>query len=411
MILLGNLRASSAPWLILPTLLYLGTYVGGENFWGVPGYGPASGELAAWGVTVIVPTVAGAAAWEAGRQRRLGDIRRVGARSAVGQWLWAARPVFALHVVLVAGALVTAGLEVGAWPSGAGLLAVGHLLVLPLGWMVIGWVVGLLCPRAVAAPAAAVGSWVWLAVPHSMSSPAWRHLGGFVIEGSTLTDILDPLVFLVPWLVTAGFATAAVLTTGVRRRPWLPAVSAAIVVGTLVGGRSLVADWGFSPLTAARVGHTVCVGKAPAVCVPEEYESEAASLRRDSLPALKALQAAGLPMPRTLRMASDDLALKPGTWPLYWSPENPTGQLDIGLARSAVTGVAALTGVRDCRRPSIADTWALLAVGTDERKVRETVPDQEWVQLQRIRELPAAQQTDWFTKTVQDQTHCVAGLT
>ncbi|MFD4694586.1 hypothetical protein [Streptomyces sp. NPDC058463] len=389
----------------------MGTLVGGDNFWGVPDYGPASGELASWGITVIAPAVAGAAAWEAGRQRSMGDIRKVSSRSTVRQWFWAARPVFALHLLLVAGALIMARLTVGVWPSGPGLFAVAHLLVLPVGWMVIGWVVGLLCPRAVAALIAAVGSWAWLAIPPSMSAPAWRHLAGFLTESSTLTDTLDPLVYLIPWMVTAGFTAAVVLLTGVRRRPWLLAFSVAIFAATLITGRSLVSDWGYSPLTDVRVGHTVCVGKSPALCLPEEYEQKAVGLRSDSLPALEALRAAGVPFPGTLRMGSDDLAVKPGTWPLYWSPENSTEQFEIDLARSAVTGVAALHGVRDCRQPYLADTWALLVVGVDEKDVQASVPPQDWTQVQRIRELPAAQQANWFTKAALDQTHCVVGRT
>ncbi|MEU0127179.1 hypothetical protein [Streptomyces sp. NPDC006289] len=387
----------------------MGTLVGADNFWGVPDYGPASGEFASWGITVIAPAVAGAAAWEAGRQRSMGDIRKVSARSAVRQWLWATRPVFALHVLLVAGALTMARVTVGVWPTGSGLLAVGHLLLLPWGWMAIGWVVGLLCPRAVAAPVAAAGSWAWLAIPQSMSAPEWRHMAGFLTEGSTLTDTLDPLVYLVPWMVTACFTVAAVLLRGVRRRPRLLAFSVAIIAAALFIGRSFVADWGYSPLTDARVGHTVCVGTSPALCLPEEYEEQAADLRSESLPALKALRAAGVPTPRTLRMASDDLDLEPGTWPLYWSPENSTQQFEIDLARSAVTGVAALHGVHDCRQPYLADTWALLVVGVGEKDVEASVPPQDWIQVQRIRELPAAQQADWFTKAAQDQSHCLVG--
>ncbi|MEU8707961.1 hypothetical protein [Streptomyces sp. NPDC048565] len=329
----------------------------------------------------------------------------------MSQWFWAARPVFVLHLLLVGGALIMARLAVGVWPSGSGLFAVGHLLLLPCGWMVIGWVVGLLCPRAVAALVAAVGSWAWLAIPHSMSAPAWRHLVGFPTESSTLTDTLDPMVYLVPWLVTASLTAAVVLLTGVRRRPWLLACSAAVVAAALFTGRILVSDWGYSPLMNARVGHTACVGKAPALCLPEEYEQEAAGLRLDSLPALEALRAAGVPSPRTLRMVSDDLDLKPGTWPLYWSPGNSAQQFETDLARSAVVGVAALHGVRDCRQPYLADTWAQLVVGADEKDVRASVPPQDWAQVQRIRELPATQQADWFTKAAQDRTHCVAGQT
>lgn len=235
----------------------------------------------------------------------------------------------------------------------------------------------------------------------------WRHLGGFITEGSTLTDLLDPLVHLVPWAVVAGLAAAAVLTVGMRRRPWLLALSAALVVGTLLVGRSSVSDWGYSPLTQPRLGHTVCVGTSPSVCVPQEYAKNAEDLRTDSLPALRALRTAGLPSPDVLRMASRDLPLKRGTWPLQWSPDMSVEQLDAELGQSAVAGVAAASGVRDCDEPSVAGAWAMLVDGVGERDAEGGLTSDDVAQLQRVRSLPAARQAAWFDQAVRGQRWCV----
>ncbi|MFD5556827.1 hypothetical protein ACFWIA_23665 [Streptomyces sp. NPDC127068] len=409
MIFLANLRASSAPWLLVPGLLGLGLYVDGDTFGEAQGYAVGAGELAARGIVAIAPVVAGAAAWEAGRHRRLSDLHAVSVRGTVRRWFRAVAPVLVLQALLVVAAVVLARSFTGVWPGAQGWWAVLHLLVLPAEWLVIGWALGLLCPRAIAAPLAAAVPWVALAATHALSAPFSRHLGGFIVEGSTLTDVLDPLVFLVPWLVTAVLAVAVALLTGARRRPWLPVVSVALAVGALVAGRAVVADWGHSPLREPRAGHTVCEGAAPVICLPEEYAGHLDEVRRSALPRLDALREAGLPAPEKIAMVSRDLKPVAGTWPLSWSPDLPPEEFDVVLARAAVGGTAARHGIRDCGWSSLADVWAMAAMGVPEATVRNALLDEGRAELRRVRALPAGQQVDWFTKTVREQRHCVVG--
>ncbi|MCA1223624.1 DUF7224 domain-containing protein [Streptomyces sp. 8L] len=406
MISLANLRASATPWLFLPALLYMSAIISGAVFGGFSDYGVTSGEQAALGVTVIAPAVAGAAAWEAGRQRRSGPLAAVSVRGRVHRFLWATTPVIVLQILLVIGALIIARTQNGAWPDGRGLLAIAHLLILPWGWAVVGWALGKVCPRAVAAPLAAVACWAFIAIPQSISSPAWRHLGGLLTESSTLTDLLDPRVYLIPWVVVAGFALAALLLTGVRRRPWLLAVSAILAVGVVFVGRSFVLGWGFDPLTDPRTGHTVCTGISPSICLPSEYSNQADQMRQAVLPRLQALHTVGLPSPRALEMTSPDLPLRSSTWPLQWSPDMSSEKLDYALAQSAVAGIATLHGVHDCGQPSIADTWAMLVMGVDEEQAHATLTDQGWAQLQQIRALSASKQSAWFTQAIRSQRFC-----
>ncbi|MEU6757267.1 hypothetical protein [Streptomyces sp. NPDC046685] len=408
MISLANLRSSAAPWLVLPAFFYMSLFVGGDNFSGTPGYGVASGELAAWGVCAIAPAVAGAAAWEAGRQRQVAQLRTVGVRGRLRQWLWSTAPVLVLHLVLVVGALVLAWSTVGAWPAGRGLWAVAHLLVLPFGWGIVGWVLGSLLPRAVAAPLAAVGSWAWIAMPHSMNDPWVRHLGGWVIENSSITDLVDPRAYMIPWLVITGLAGAAVILSGVRRQPLLASVCAlALIVGAVIVGRSMVIGWGYSPLMEPRAARMVCVGQKPALCVPEEYGATLAdSTRTVALPAFDALQATGLPRPEVVRMVSSKLPPTPGNWPLLWSQNMPADQLAISVARSAVTGVAADAGIQDCRQPSPADAWASIVAGLDAKKVQQLTSSRDWAVVSEVLKRPSADQAQWFTETVRSQRHC-----
>ncbi|MFI6058001.1 hypothetical protein [Streptomyces sp. NPDC051286] len=416
MITWANLRASAAPWLLLPILLYAGLYIDDATFTAPSRYGVESGELAAHAIAVIAPAVAAAAAWEAGRHRLLGALSATGQRSALRQLLRAVTPVLILLFVLVTGALVMAYQAVGVLPEGAGWLAAAHLIVLSLGWLVIGWSLGLIMPRSIAAPASGIGCWAWLSMPHAMSNAWVRHLGGFIDGQSTVTDVLTPAVYLVPWGVVTGLALAFWVLARMRRRAWAVAVAFAVVAVTFTAGRALVIDWGYQNPTSPRSVAMACTGQAPRVCVPPEYEPYAQQLRRDALAPVKRLKDAEIAVPEELRVTSAKVPLKPGTWPLNWSlPPRGGGQdaaqFAADLAESAVTGTAAFAGVDDCRQPgSPAAAWAALVVGLDEKGVQAALPATEWAALQKIRRLPAEEQADWFTKTVASQNHCNKAL-
>ncbi|MDQ1009468.1 hypothetical protein QFZ82_003953 [Streptomyces sp. V4I23] len=412
MITWANLRASAAPWLLLPAWLYIGMYMGDVAHPVPSGYGVESGELAAYGLATIAPAVAGAAAWEAGRHRLLGGVRATSARSIPQQLLRAATPVLTLHLALIVGALVLARRAVGVWPDSFGWLAVAHLFVLPLGWLLIGWCLGGILPRSIAAPIAGIGCWAWLSIPHTLSSPWVRHLGGFVDGTSTVTDVRDTAVYTVPWLVAAGLALASCLLVRVRRRVWGVGVSILVAAATLVGGRVLVIDWGYHHPTSPRSVAMACTGEVPRVCAPPEYQPYVEQLRRDALAPIERLKIAGIPAPRELSVRSQKLPLKPGTWPLHWSlppdrADNDRQQYAANLAESAVAGTAAFGGVTDCGQPgSPAAAWAALVMGVNEQAVRNGLPRGDWAALQEIRRLPAEEQTAWFNKAATSQKHC-----
>lgn len=412
MITWANFRSSSAPWLVLPALFYAGLYIDDATYTAPSGYGVESGELAAYGLAVIAPAVAGAAAWEGGRHRLLGAMRTTSARRLLPQLLWATTPVLILHLVLVTGSLVMARRAVGVWPGDAGWLAVAHLIVLPLGWLVVGWCLGEVLPRSIAAPAAGIGCWAWLSIPHTLANPWMRHLGGFIDGTSTVTDVRDPAAYVVPWFVVAGLALALWLFAHVRRRVVGAGIGVLVMAITFTTGHVLVIDWGDRRPTSPRSVAMACTGEAPRVCVPPEYEPYVERLRQDALGPLGRLKAAGLPAPQELRVTSPMVPLKPGTWPLYWSlpakrAHDDQGQYAANLAQSAVVGTAALAGLADCQPPSLlATAWAALVVGVDEQVIRQGVSEADWVALRNIRRLPAEEQVDWFDGEATSQEHC-----
>ncbi len=412
MITWANLRASAAPWLVLPVLIYANLYIGDVTFTEPSKYGPQSGETAAFAVAVIAPAVAAAAAWEAGRHRQLGALRTTGQRGVVRQFLRAATPVLILLAVLVLAALMMAHHAVGVLPGGTGWLAVAHLLVISLGWLVVGWCLGGILPKSIAAPAAGVGCWAWLAVPRSTSNPWVRHLGGFFDMQSSVTDLISPAAYLVPWGVVTGLALSFWLLA--RRRLRVLAVTAAFAVAvvTLTEGRAAVIDWGYSTPTHPRSVALDCTGKAPRVCVPPEYEPYVRQLRRDALVPVGRLEDAGIPAPEELRIVSAKAPLRSGTWPLYWSlPPRGTQQEADDFAekigRSAVVGEAARAGVAVCEPlGSLPGAWASLVAGLDEKEVQATMSPSNWTKLEAIRRLPADEQAAWFHRSAVGLRRC-----
>ncbi|MGW2019051.1 DUF7224 domain-containing protein [Streptomyces sp. NPDC001927] len=412
MITWANLRASAALWLMLPVLVYASLYVGDAASPVPSHYGVESGELAAYAVAVVVPAIAGAAAWEAGRHRMLGALRATACRSAARQLSRAVAPVLLLLLVLAIGAVVMGYNAAQVLPRGAGLLAVVHLIVLSFGWLVVGWSIGLVLPKSIAAPAVAIGCWVWLSWPHATANPWLRHLGGFVDGLSSVTDTRSPSVYFVPWGVTAALALAFWALAGIPRRTWGAAVALTTITLTLLAGRALVSDWGFHHPTSPRSVAMNCVGDKPRVCVPPEYAPYAAQLREDLTAPIGKLQEAGVPAPRELRISSDKAPLESGVWPLYWSPAGDStepAKIAADIAESAVTGTAARNGVRDCRQPgSPAAAWAALAAGVPEQGVQAALSPGDWAAVQKVRNRPAKEQATWFSRTVTAQRHCRA---
>ncbi|CAL9461140.1 DUF7224 domain-containing protein [Streptomyces sp. enrichment culture] len=409
----ANLRSSAALWLLLPALFYVGLYIGDVTYTVPSHYGVETGEMAAFAMAVIAPAAAAATAWEAGRHRQLGSIGLTSPRNPFVQLFRAAIPALILHLVLAVGALVAAHNATEAWPSGAGWLAVAHLLVLPLGWTAIGWRIGWALPRSLAAPLVAIGCWAWLAMPHAIANPSLRHLGGFIDGGSTVTDIRDPAVYFIPWSVVAGLAVGTWLMTSPQRRGPKATIGAVTAAAALMAGYLVVTDWGYRAPTHPRDVSLTCTGDAPKVCVPPEHQSYAEQLHQDAQGPINRLKAAGIPAPRELRLTSVSTPLEPGVWPLYWSlpalhEQAAQDRFKADLAESAVAGVAADAGVRDCRQPgSLAAAWAALAIGVDANSIQQTLLPAHWTALQKVRHMPAADQARWFTQKATSQEHCV----
>ncbi|MFD8889979.1 hypothetical protein [Streptomyces sp. NPDC059566] len=415
MITWGNLRASAAPWVALPAVVYAGLYITANRITVPTAYGVEAGESVAQALPVVVGSVAAVAAWEAGRHHLLGAFPTTAARSALRQFIWAVTPVVVLQAVLLVASFLLAANTVGTLPSGAGgWLGVAHAAVLPLGWTAIGWRLGHFLPRSLAAPVAGIGGWMFLSFPQGMSNPWLRHLGGFIDGFSSPTDTRSPLAYLIPWAVLCGLVLAFWLPLLVRQRVSAVSLGVALVIATILLGRGAVADWGYFRPSEARIVTPVCAGDAPRVCLPPEYASHLDGIRKDLVEPLAKLHASGVPMPSELLLASSKEPLKPGVWPLIWSLPLANGQGDpdafrANLAESAVTGTTVSAGGTPCRRPgSVPAGWAALVVGVNEENVRRAMPPPAWQEITKIRTFSKEQQVSWFTEAARAQEHCGA---
>lgn len=219
MITWANLRASAAPWVTLPALVYSGLYITANRISVPPACRVEAGEAVAQALPVMVGAAAAVAAWEAGRHRLLDAFPSTAARGALRRFVWAVTPVVVLQAVLLVASFLLAANTVGTLPSGAGgWLGVAHAVVLPLGWTAIGWRLGHVLPRSLAAPVAGIGGWMFLSFPQGMTNPWLRHLGGFIDGFSSPTDTRSPLAYLIPWAVLCGLVLALWLPALVRQR-------------------------------------------------------------------------------------------------------------------------------------------------------------------------------------------------
>ncbi|MFJ9344794.1 hypothetical protein ACIRP0_36770 [Streptomyces sp. NPDC101733] len=415
MITWANLRASAAPWMVLPALVFSGLYITANRISVPSAYGVEAGEAVAQALPIVVGTVAAVAAWEAGRHRSLGAFATTSARGGLRRFVWAVTPVVVLQAVLLVGCLMVAANTVGTIPSGAGgWLGVAHAVVLPLGWTAIGWRLGHVLPRSLAAATAGIGGWACLSFPQGMTNPWLRHLGGFIDGFSSPTDTRSPLAYLIPWAVLCGLALAFWLPSLIRQRVPAIALGCVVVVATILIGRGAVTDWGYFRPSDARLVTPVCAGEAPRVCLPPEYASYAEGIRKDLTEPYAKLRQIGISMPNELLLASSKEPLKSGVWPLIWLPPLAHGDADpnvfrADLAESAVIGTTASAGVTSCRRPgSLPAAWAALVVGVNEENVRRALPPPVWQELTKIRALPRERQAAWFSEAARAQKHCGA---
>ncbi|MEU6167298.1 hypothetical protein [Streptomyces tanashiensis] len=241
----------------------------------------------------------GLAAWEGGRLQR----DRV--------WdLAPGRPRWRVAGEAVAPA-VGAGWAILLLPVGMRLVETRLLptptAVLPLAmgmgivcaYAVVGFVLGHLAPRVIAAPSGAVAAFYVISKTSTYSDPVWpRHLSGQLDTSVAFGEHYSPATVLLPFLVAAAVAAAVAAwwSRGPRRLP-LRLVATAAALATLVLSARTASGWGIAdgPVSA---GHAPvrCTGEAPRVCLAETGGAveRLDDVRSEVVGSLEKLRAAGV---------------------------------------------------------------------------------------------------------------------
>ncbi|MFD9033080.1 hypothetical protein ACFVZW_18300 [Streptomyces sp. NPDC059567] len=297
--------------------------------------------------------------------------------------------------------LMAAALALWAVPDGQGWLAAASAAVVVMAWIVLGFGLGALVPRAVAAPAVLIGCFAWMTFTASANTTWPRHLTGMQVSASNLTDIVSTEAFVAPIALTGALALAVILV-GSRQQPGKILVTASAglaVAGTLVA-YTIVRDWGPGAPMVARTGTTVCSLESPTVCLPKEYSTLAEPAHTAAGKVLPRLESVGIHAPSRLLMTSRETPVSGETWRFH--PSHGTGPeaMEIAVALSAApAGDVPFCSESYQGTPDVVHAWLLLTAGIGAETVSNTTAPEAAVAAARVRLRPAAQQLDWFNST------------
>ncbi|TDC23618.1 hypothetical protein E1265_12215 [Streptomyces sp. 8K308] len=381
-----------------------------------PDYAPTvTSSVLASAYALIYAAASSLAAWESGRLRRDGVWTLAPARHRLRVAADVLLPVILLAwlvtTVVVAMALIRQGIA----PSLPSLVLPALAMTVSLAHAVIGFVVGLVAPRLIAAPLLAVG--VFYAVAASWSyEPFWlRHVSGqFPVD--LMYGELPTLRALVPHILFAGsIATGLVvlcaLRSGTRQRIVLTALGCAIAVAGTVTAQRMTADWDFNPPLSTGHVPVRCVGTAPAVCAPEAMAGDLDVIQGEVRAALAQLNAAGV-------STSDLTSVNDSSASGRHAPASTTQAWWFSLVnshRSGTTPLAIVThAVRfPCDEPDpvisrSAMLWAAVTADAEDfyldwqqDEMRQYIDGESWLaeardRVAEARRLPLPEQTEWF---------------
>lgn len=293
------LPLTSTTFLLTPVLAVIGVLISLNNATYASPYWLDLSAKATISLLLLGPGYAAVSAWDAARWRTV-------ASAASRTWL----ELWGRHLVIVALATTaTFGLTLGLLylddPPRTGapridVLAAGVLST--VGYAAMGFAVGRLLPRVVAAPAAFLVTWLWVAYTPAIE-PLWlRNLTGHLGTSCCGLDVqLAPHALAAPAVVAIGIlgAAAAMLAVG-RLRAALVVALALVVTGVTAGGL-LVRDLGADPVVARQGAQECQTAEGTTWCAWPEHADRLERAVPRLATAIAGLRSAGLLMPEVLR--------------------------------------------------------------------------------------------------------------
>lgn len=260
--------------LIVSGLVFVATGIEHDDSYWLAQTGTATRSLLG-----IAPIAAGWAAFFGGRERiaRHNWLDKTRTRARLVPLVATLLPIvgcagFCVMVILT----WTARDLIGApgWPSWPMLVIA---LVVATAHGTIGFLLGVLVPRSVAIPAAAMASYFWLAFPRAFE-PFWiRNINGEL--GSRCCDlstVLAPGAVAGPLILNLALILSGALVIASRFRSRVALISVVIVVAGVVSARAATLNLGADPVTYRTTG--VHCDDRPATGLPLCWWTEHAAL-------------------------------------------------------------------------------------------------------------------------------------
>ncbi|MFD9886990.1 hypothetical protein ACFWZT_36640 [Streptomyces alboflavus] len=268
------------------------------------------------------------AAWESGRTKRAGVWASAPARNRYAVAAQALLPVLVLAwsmLVLPVG-LGLLGEGTAFTPDCVPLLSMALFVTAAHG--VIGFAVGLVVPRLIAAPLLAMTVFYGVASSASSGEHMWpRHVSGafssvLAFGERTTWTALAPH-FLFAGGIALGVALLGVTARNRAIRAAVPVIACGVALTGTLTAYGIAKDWGHTaPLS---IGHArmTCVGSAPRVCVPAAGGAEPAKARADAEAVLTGLASAGVRVARPTTISDsvvNGVHPRPSTRSTWWLP-------------------------------------------------------------------------------------------
>ncbi|MFJ4922267.1 hypothetical protein [Streptomyces sp. NPDC088725] len=408
-----GLRVSSAKWaapvaVALSLLYYYGSGVGSQSF----GYSPsivssALGTLyaAAYALTAAL------AVWESGRLKAAGVWAMAPVRSRYRvAWNGVAPVVFCGWILLLLPVAIALG-SARAVPTPASTAPLAMAMILCVAHAVVGFAVGLLVPRTVAAPVVAAVIWVLVAFSWSTDAFWVRHVSG-QYPTSLMFGELATYGSFVPHLLFAGGIAAGIALLWVPLRPKV--VRAALALAVMVGCPALayqeVKSWGPNPPVLLGQAPMNCAGESPKVCLPQASPARATAVRKEAASVLDDLRSAGFPgSPRVIIDRLGDGRYPPpssqDTWRVGLTDAVRRGDLRYELTRASVQFPCLRV---DPFRGNSVMLWAATVTGEEatynaHMKMRDEPFRREAEVRGAVRRILAAgpaEQGDWYRRNI-----------
>lgn len=366
----------------------------GEPGWPEP-YGLAATSHAEAAIWLLAPLAGMCAAWEGYRLRRAGWLEQPRGRSLVTVVGWSIAPV-----IVVSWATFLAGVVVEVLPLMPDLRVTVLGLLLLLGWVVLGFGVGLVTHAIVGLPTMMVAGYCWFSLP-SAFEPVWmRHVTGELGACCSVETDLAPAVLAAAGTVALGLAlSGAVLIRSnlpSRGATWR-ALSPVPLIAALAISTPMINDLGPVPAVKRDVSME-CAGSAPAVCVYPERDgilNDIVSVASDSY---EVWEDRGFTGPARL---SEDGRAFPGAPPLHTYTGWGRPQLTRAVVEAAVPRSFRRCDVdrRAARRSSRGlSAWLALTAGLDRSEVRAAYGKPAFDVAAPIASLPERRQRAWVAR-------------